>query len=774
MPKVLRLMFGLAILLAACTAPLPTPAPNPTLRPESTLTALPEPSATLAPTAASPTLTAVVPTALPSPTLPAPPAPPTAPSTVSPTPVPTVETGAIEPPNAARVQLIAELRKGFVITETVQSGAVGLTERRGFVAAALSADGKRLAVATVPGIFVYDLTTDKQVRFFNTGPGTVESLAFLSDGHTLAAFSPHEEDTSPNLNTLNQSVSLWDLDSGQLVRTISLNPNMTRLGKYPLNIVFSPDAHTLAVGLVEGDITLVDLPTGQELPNWKGADVRAASFAFSPDGRLLATMYGNTTIWEAATRRALFVPVKYGTAVGLYVHAAFSPDGRLVATDGDGQGVKLWDIASGQLQRTLLPAGSSPAGNVYSSLAFSPDGSLVAAGVEGKSFQFLDVATGKTRFTLNGVGLIFSPDGYTAALQTDAQTFRMVNLTTGEETLTFNGAGLGFSSDGRAILLFSADGTTQVRNLASSQVPATLAGEMSLGSATSVAFTSDGSQLIAGSSDGLVTWWDMASRREASSVNGSAYIYSLASSGPFVAWGAKDGTMGLSGLAPAPLIMTGHQGEVTSVAFSPDGQTIASASEDQTLKLWDLPVNASGDCVTLVCPPVTGPPRLTLRGHTNWVWGVAYSPDGKTIASASADKTVKVWDAATGKVLHTLSGHAATVWGVAFSPDGKLIASASWDKTIKQWDAASGQEVRTLSGHAGEVYNVAFSPDGQVLASTSSDGSVRLWETASGQLLATLEAQGGTVWSAAFSPDGHFIATASADGVVRLWGMPGP
>ena len=179
------------------------------------------------------------------------------------------------------------------------------------------------------------------------------------------------------------------------------------------------------------------------------------------------------------------------------------------------------------------------------------------------------------------------------------------------------------------------------------------------------------------------------------------------------------------------------------MAFSPDGKTLVSASGDEIVKLWD-----AGSGVLL----------QTLEGHSDSVYAVAFSPDGKTLASASGDKTVKLWDAGSGVLLQTLEGHKYSVNAVAFLPDGKTLASASDDNTVKLWDAGSGVLLQTLEGHSSSVRAVAFSPDGKTLASASSDKIVKLWDAGSGVLLQTLDVK-SPIYTLSFSDDGTRLQT---------------
>lgn len=207
----------------------------------------------------------------------------------------------------------------------------------------------------------------------------------------------------------------------------------------------------------------------------------------------------------------------------------------------------------------------------------------------------------------------------------------------------------------------------------------------------------------------------------------------------------------------SPLVdYNGHTQKVTAVAWSPDGKHIASGSFDKTVQIWNA--DSGGHFQP-----------FTYRGHSDNVLAVAWSPDGKRIASGSQDKTIQIWDAFDGEHVATYRGHNDAVTSLAWSPDGTKVASGSADGTARVWDVSSGQQKYIYRGHKGAISIVAWSPDGKRIASGSFDKTVQIFDSANGQTIYTYRGHKGTVSSLAWSPDGKRIASGSWDKTVQVW-----
>jgi len=200
--------------------------------------------------------------------------------------------------------------------------------------------------------------------------------------------------------------------------------------------------------------------------------------------------------------------------------------------------------------------------------------------------------------------------------------------------------------------------------------------------------------------------------------------------------------------------LKGHSDIVNSVSFSPDGKILASASRDGTIILWDL---ASGNRIK------------TISGYSYSINFVFFDPEGKRLVSRSDDETISIWDVATGNRLRRLKERSHSDNSVSISPDVKILASTSNDATITLWDHAAGNIIKTFQGHSDDVNSLSFSPDGKILASGSKDTTIILWDVAAGNIIKTLKGHSDGVRSVSFSPDGKTLASGSVDTTINLW-----
>ncbi|NCQ83580.1 MAG: NACHT domain-containing protein [Microcystis aeruginosa W13-18] len=530
---------------------------------------------------------------------------------------------------------------------------------------------------------------------------------------------------------------------------------------------------------------------GREYNRLKGYNGEVDSVSFSSDGKILATGSSDTTIklWDVETGQEIRTLKGHN---GHVYSASFSSDGKTLASGSEDTTIKLWNLETGQEIRTL----KGHNGHVYS-VSFSSDGKTLASGSEDKTIKLWNVETGQEIRTLKGYNgevdsVSFSSDGKTLASLDNRNSFeiKLWDVETGETIRTLTGhnnsvLSVSFSSDGKTLASGSHDNTIKLWNVETGQEIRTLKGHNS--SVGSVSFSSDGKTLASGDG-GTIKLWNLETEREIRTLKGnnaSISSVSFSSDGKTLASG-DGGTIKLWNLETGQEIRTlkGHNSEHNrkveftrdgqfdvetgeeirtpigyneyfySISFSPDGKTLATGSSDKTIKLWNVE---------------TGQEIRTLSGHNDSVDSVSFSSDGKTLATGSSDRTIKLWDVETGQEIRTLTGHNHYVNSVSFSPDGKTLATGSEDKTIKLWNVETGKEIGTLKGHNETVNSVSFSPDGKTLATGSYDKTIKLWNVETGKEIRTLSGHDGSVYTVSFSPDGKTLATGSDDGTIKLW-----
>ncbi len=529
----------------------------------------------------------------------------------------------------------------------------------------------------------------------------------------------------------------WELPEGALARL-----GKGWIGDSDRAVAYSPDGDRLAVASSIG-IWLYDGGTGAEVDLFTGHVRPVTSVAFSPDGATLASGSQDATLrlWDVVAGQ---LQATLEGHQGPIASVAFSPEGATLASAGGERTFRLWDVASGQTKATLQ------ANKVPRSVAFSPDGAtLVGASAgsrefrEGSMLQVWDVPSGRPKALQEGVynsvfSVAFSPDGATLAAAGESNSVGLWDVTAGHWRATLTGR---TDWDSSQFAYWPSPPIYPVN---------------------AVAFSADGMILASCSSyEKAVHLWTSSSGElmRTLPLGGRAYkgtSVAFSPKGTDLATASADNIVRLWDVADGS-VRTGlaHSSGIRSLAVSPDGSTVANA-EWREIRLWEV---ASGQLKA----------SLPTDEHAT---SVAFSPDGGTLASSDG-LTIRLWDAASGQPEAVLESHVSTVERLAFSPDGStLISVGSWpDSTVYLWDVPSRLPRATLKAQS-LIVSLAISPDGATLASGGGplDPSIRLWNPADGQPKAIIEEHTDRVDRLAFSPDGATLASASSfEKRILLW-----
>ena len=611
---------------------------------------------------------------------------------------------------------------------------------------AYSPDGTRLATASWDGkARVWD-AAGAMVAEFVTCEWGLQSVAWHPDGRRLAT------------GDILGRVAVWDAATGALLHEFRL-PD----GRTVYRVAFSPDGRHLAAGGGDGPweisdrarkpgaVRVWDHESGREVRTLGGFAQAVTGLAYHPSGDRLATAEGAIgtmgavgrpgllTVWDAATWGKVR---EFRGHDGPLTAVAYSPDGSRLATASWDRTVMLWDGDTGRPTNTL-----SGHRDWVRGLAFSPDGQHVAAAGADATVTVHAVATGR-------------------------QVRRFRGHTQGV-------TGVSYSPDGSRLASCSSDKTAKVWNPAAFPEARMLVGA---GPVSAVAYAPDGTTLYAGGyAPGggddprpVVTAWNTADgtvRGFAGGHTDRVLCVAVSADGRWVASAGRDRTARIwrwGDGADSEAVLPDHGSSVRGVALSPDGRTLYAATQrpgpagvnGDELWVWDVATRTR-----------TGVWSAGAGGSLN---AVAVSPDGALVAAATTGGFTAVYDAATGREVGRLTGHTRLVSCVAFSRDGRRVATSSHDNAARVWDVAAVLAGRpdpaaVLRGHTRGVVAVAFGPDGTRLATGSEDGTVKVWDARTGQEALTLAGHTDAVTGVAFSPDGRTLASGGNDGTVRLW-----
>ncbi len=589
---------------------------------------------------------------------------------------------------------------------------------------AFSPDGKIIASGSQKGtIRLWDADTGREQRVLTGHANAVSGLAFSPDGKRLASCS------------WDQTVRLWDVATGRIIRSQAGH------GAAVHAVAFSPDGKLLLTAGGDGTARLWDAATGAETLQLQGHEGQVDCAAFSRDGKLIATggLDKTARIWDAATGKELHKIDGHGSRVR---GVAFTADAKQLLTGGWDTNARLWDIATGKAVTVL----KHPSG--LETVALSPDGKAVASGSGWENtVRVWDVkgASGQVRWS-SQVGQPFA---------------------------------VTFSRDGKRVAAAGWDSIVHVWDAATGKKIAMGPRPGHSGWVHTVRFLPDRKTMVTASDDGLVIFWDTTRGKEVGRIQAPgprAWCLAVSLDGKTLAVGCHDHSVQLYDVRTLKSVGSFKtDGSVRGLAFSPDGLHLAAVSGEQSEFTSAKPLPGQGAGVWEVA---SGKRLLGLDGHEGGIRTVAYSPDGKTIATGGSDRTARLWDAVTGKELRKFEGHGNTVEQIAFTLDGKILATAALGGTVRLFRLGTEEPPTNLVTGTASLVGMTFSPDGRVLATATRNvgqvrSAVRVWDVATGKERLRFVGHQESALGLAFSPDGRVLGSGGGDGTVLLWDITG-
>lgn len=529
------------------------------------------------------------------------------------------------------------------------------------------------------------------------------------------------------------------------------------------SLAFSPSSETLAIGSADGSIRLWDLITKTPLWTINPFGEWVLSVDFSVTGELLSCCGGNQNIILIDVKTGKVRSVLQGHT-NVVRTVSFDKQGTSLASGGNDHSVRLWEFNTGK-QVGLFEGHSG----TVRSVGFNPQGSILASGSEDCTIRLWNLSTGQCLKILKGHtdlirAVAFTPNGKMVVSSGDDQTIRLWDVDTGEDIRIFEGhkgrvRSIDVSSDGRLLVSGSDDQTIRIWDINTGDCEQVLQGHSN--SIWSVKFSKlQPSLVVSGGSDQCVKSWDLLTGKAIDYLKGYTNQTGCVSYHPILTHqlvsGNEDGKLRFWDTESGNCIKTlpGHRNRILRVVFSPDGKTLATSSADQTIILWDSETKKQ---------------KISLHGHENWIWSISFSNNGKVLASGCEDRTVKFWNCESGENIHTIKLD-SPIWTIGFSPSGNLLAIGRDDGVVQIWNTNNYSLVMNLPGHSGRVWSLLWVSE-NVLASGSYDHTINLWSIESNKCIKTLTGYEGLILSLAKSIDSSTIIGSGSDNKICLWNI---